>query len=303
MPGYQKTEACRLAVRERVQTSLKNTQQIQLFRELTTLKAALILTRGEDAWSGGSHRILTLDGDLKSDAARAWMRHQFQKVFAEEARNPGDTDFFAVIPHAYRFLLEEVDSKRCHISAKILAGCPKRARQGLGDLDADSEFEKRGLSYRKMREADVSLVTKWKKEWFEAHPEYGAHCAFPSVLAAEEKEMKQQLAESEHDLYIIEKGSNPVGYFAFVVFPSVFWGSVASLDFQFTKTLRRTGLARYAYSILVDRMRARGVRSLRGGTSQPGVLSLAKKMGRPPVNWIIRPGPGHFSRSHFLLET
>jgi len=64
--------------------------------------------------------------------------------------------------------------------------------------------------------------------------------------------------------------------------------------------LQARGLGRAAYALMVERMLALGLDGIRGGTSQPGVLALARQMRRPTLAWVLAAGEGPFGLEHFL---
>lgn len=285
--GFRATPAA-LAEQARPYRGMPPGARVEVFRSRGRLGAVLVAAEVADPWVGGVvHRVL-VDQDRRSPRARRWLAGALRELLAGPP--PGLELNLAA---ADREHLAAVDDRRAHVHCAILAGTVAAARRGLGPVDVPGRLALEGLELRRLRPGEVDVVLEWKRAWFTRHPEFGRHCAAPTYLEAERAEMTGELARGDgHDLWVLARDGRPAGFFSFVVFESASWGRCASLDLHLTAPLQGRGLARVVYAHLVARMRARGVETLRGGSAQPGVLRLARVMGRPTVAWVIRDGPG-----------
>jgi hypothetical protein len=285
VPGFRRSPE---SLREQARPYLSMPPDARVDAYPSTRAPRALVVRGdvEDPWSGGTvHRVL-LAQDRRSPRARRWLGDVLAELLADPP--PGLELSLAA---ADREHLALVDDDVAHVHCAILAGRVHAARRGLGPVDVAGRLAEEGLALRRLRAADVDTVLGWKRSWFTAHPEFGSHCASPAYLEAERAEMAEELAAAEHDLWVLTRRGKPSGFFSFVPCESASWGRFGSLDLMLTAPLRGRGLARVAYAHMLERMRARGVVALRGGTSQPGVLHLARVMKRPTVAWVIKDGP------------
>jgi hypothetical protein len=285
VPGFRRSPE---ALREQARPYLSMPPGARVDAYPSTRAPRALVVRGdvEDPWSGGSvHRVLVAQ-DRRSARARRWLGGVLGELLADPP--PGLELSLAA---ADREHLPLVDDDASHVHCAILGGRVHTARRGLGAVDVAASLEAEGLGLRRLEAEDVDTVLGWKRAWFTAHPEFGSHCASPAYLDAERAEMTEELAADVHDLWVLTRRGDPAGFFSFVPCESASWGRFGSLDLLLTAPLRGRGLARVAYAHMLERMRDRGVVALRGGTSQPGVLHLARVMKRPTVAWVIKAGP------------
>ncbi|MCA9538278.1 MAG: GNAT family N-acetyltransferase, partial [Myxococcales bacterium] len=155
------------------------------------------------------------------------------------------------------------------------------------------------LDFQPLTEAFIDPVIALKHRIFAAHPEYCWFGADPRFLAREAAGMRAELAAGRCFDEIILREGRLVGFIGLgIQHGNAFWGSTGGLDLVLDPEIQGQGVVKTAYRRVLERLVAEGVAVFKGGTSQPAVLALGRRMGRVMASVNVRHATP-FSASHF----
>lgn len=254
-------------------------------RRAGKLKAGLLVVE-EDHPQLGLKRMFLPDYEVTDRAALSWSKKQL--LSWAPGFKTGDSVF---LPAAYRGLLPLLLKQGFHIESVMLEGDPARALRAakkFPDVDLGR------LKVRKVAARDIPAIQLIHKVEFGRNPHFGSFCASPGFLRNLKKEILLELRQETHSHYVFTRKGKVLGYFA-----TSAHGPHAGITFAFSRAIQGRGLVKHAYLILLTDMVAKGAKLFRGGTAQPAVLRLGKKMGRKLTVYMLEYGPGHFPAEHF----
>lgn len=152
------------------------------------------------------------------------------------------------------------------------------------------------VEVRDLRPDDVDAVVDLSRQVFGQTPE---HCWFGANATFLSERQAALLAPAEGPREVLVQDGAIVGYWAADFDPGPIWGPAAGLDFVLLPQVQGLGLGRVGYRRLLEALIARGVQTFKGGTNQPPVMHLARRMGRTPWRTWMRASapfaPAHFS--------
>ncbi len=139
-----------------------------------------------------------------------------------------------------------------------------------------------GLAVRAARIGDVDAVVALAREAFTAEPAYCWVGAYPHHLDSVRRGLEHALRAGDGVHLIVEGADREVlGHVGADIDDHAFWGRSAGLDIVLAPALRGRGLLKVLYrDVLARLVHEHQVATLRGGTAQPGVLALGRRMGR-----------------------
>ena len=122
--------------------------------------------------------------------------------------------------------------------------------------------------------------------------------ARPAYLAAERETLAGHVGARDPRLIVLEHGKVVGSFSASQSSDDASLGPRAGLDLIFHPSIQGRGAVKTAYRLLLESLRARGVTTFFGGTSQPAILGLARVLGRRLYRLILRPG-AFLGEAHF----
>jgi hypothetical protein len=190
-----------------------------------------------------------------------------------------------------------------HVNSVTLLGNVSESLEKLKSVNHEHVFEAAGLKLTKLAHVDeiekviaLSAATyEARFGWFLVNPEY------QNAIRSELQKTMQLELETRHQFLLWDKNTGSlVGYFGGIIEPSPQWGKRCGLSFTLNKSLHGKGLARALYKVLLDSCQKEGGDVYFGGTSQPGVLKIAKELGRVPLEWVFAKQK-HFETDYFVF--
>lgn len=245
------------------------------------------------AWYGSPADFCIVDHQLGDHEAEAWLIDRIHE------RAPTFTpNFDLTLDSSYRNLFAKLTSLGLGIDSVILVGDTAAACSALPD--PGPRLEKLGLTVRDLEEADIDAVVELEKVVNSETPQFCWFGASEAYLEQERERLCHHREDGSIDIrnVIVDATNKIVGYFGASVEDTPNWGRCGGMVFVLTRQLQGKGLARALYSIVLQQMLERNVVRFKGGTSQPGVMKLAKLMNREPTAWVFRRSTP-FPASHF----
>lgn len=238
--------------------------------------------------SGGSMTALAKDSSLKnlrlwvdpySKTAMKWAACEIQSL----GRQWGDR-FDCTVDYWCEPLLKEFERHGVYLSCVIIDGNVKQSLKRLERKYPSLRIQRENLDFqiRPMKSAsDVEAAIKIIKKEFSRNPQFGWFVTHPSFLNEIRKEMKAGMKKKyTHDWVIVKKGK-VLGQFGYTP-TKAFDGKTktASFGLNFSQAAQNQGLAKHAYQLMLTELAKQKYVYYCGGTAQPGVMKLAKIMGR-----------------------
>ncbi len=257
-----------------------------------TARGVLAVNREPRSWTGCPVRDLTVEllpGDI--DALR-WASERVSTLVAGL-----DDETWVRIPWPHRALVATFETHGFNISSLVLAGSVDAARRAWSERAAAPAELPSDVCIRELVAADVEVVGELRRRVFTEQPQFCWFGASDAYIASWKREVLR--AGPDHYGWVVERGGEVAGYFGSRVHMAhVLWGPCGGLDLVLGASVRALGIAAQAYTRILNVHRERGVRVLKGGTSQPAILRYAAEMKRSPLFVFMR-RDSPFSRRHF----
>jgi hypothetical protein len=278
------------------------------------LLGAFCVFEAKTFYDGTPERLVRLHlrlGPLEPAANRAKILRWARAMLAKHQKQIRPPRLKMILDWPARILLRECVSRGAskgglYIDSVVLLG---DTRQALGALRRKygllKKFPQRlGLRVEPLRtRKQASECLRILKAEFTRNPQFGWFVATPGFLKMQEREYLASIRAKDgpYNFVILSRDGRIVGEFGFHPNPSnPFGATLGSMGFNFAPEIQGNGLAKYAYAQLLRELAKRRIPIFLGGTSQPGVLKLAKVMKRVPVSLELYPGKGFFPSRHFL---
>ncbi len=262
----------------------------------TRLGAALATYPEPDSWYGVARRPIMFNRDADDPGAVDWLVEQIRDVGVGP-----ETDVFVF------------DADRPMVD-RLLTACPGLGIDSvvlLGDvapclaaLKAERDpasMQARGFSMGPLAGmGDVDRLVGLTRDVFAAHPGW---CWFGTTglqLARERQGLMRSIGGGDPDdlTEAIRHDGEVVGMVQAHIEDNPLWGRLAGVGLLLDPRFWGQGLLGPMYRRLLERLAAAGVQRIKGGTSQPPVMRLARLMGRP-VHGVHLRYAAAFPRRHF----
>lgn len=236
------------------------------------LEAIVAWRFDDDAWFGGTAWNVAIDHrlDVDSTLVDAWLARVLDEVLAEAT---GELDLLvdAHYAAAHRVLRPRLGIDSVQLVGGVETACERLRRAPMP----------RGIRLEAMTHDDVEPVLALYARTFADEPEFCWFGAFPSRTASQRASLLEALDQDGIERVLRTEEGHLIGHAgASVQLDNAFWGPSAGMSLCFAPEARGRGVLRAVYSDLLDAMRVRGVRTFKGGTSQPAVMHLGREMGR-----------------------
>ena len=148
---------------------------------------------------------------------------------------------------------------------------------------------------------EVNQYLRIVKAEFTRNPRFGTFIASPPFLRMMRKDILAALEAGKRPLWIIRRGTEMLGGIESAhMAPDLDGRRRVSLGINLSTAAQGKGLARVLYAKIFEELIREKVEVFRGGTAQPGVMRLGKRMGRRLVGVHLQSGGTElFSRDHF----
>lgn len=248
----------------------------------------------QECWYGAPTQFWLLDAQLKDQEALNWVLTNLRQ--SQECMNDS-TDI--TLSSAYPELLQGALGLGLAIESIQLLGNVERGLRAMHQKVQDQPLPL-DLEMRPLTVEQIPWVMKLKKRTFQQAPQYGWFGANPAFLANERQDLEQMSSEGLR--FVLLRRGQLMGYCAASPEANPYWGSCAGIDLVFDKEIQGHGVVKAVYRNLLQKLSARGVLQFKGGTSQPAVIGLGRKMGRETLGWVLRSSsafvPEHFGVNH-----
>lgn len=242
-------------------------------------------------YPGIHSRLIQLDFNPRSRRAQEWILERFKN-----RRHEYTSETAIFLPPAYRKVLPRLEKLGFRVDSVMQTGGVREALKKLvRSKNPPVQLDHLNLHLRPARRKDIDAIMRLFKTEFSRNPQYGWFCADPRFLRQMRRDLNSGLKVGRHHHFVIQNARQKiVGYFS--GHPRK--GS-AGLSLVFDQSIQGKGVAKTAYRVLLESLAKRGVRRIRGGTSQKAVMGLGRLMGRKVSMYILRYHPAHFSRKYF----
>lgn len=255
------------------------------FRRLDD-RAYLLWWREPVAWHGAPAQIVWLDHTGDPRAIR-WLCDQLDQV-------PIDPTFECMLDAGYTAVRAHLIARGMGIDSLSMLGTPTVALAGLMAERPPARTHP-AVEIRPLVPADVEGVLGLSRAVFNATPEYCWFGAHPVFLERRAADLRQPARGPRETIWM---GDRLVGFWSADIDASPYWGQAGGMDFVLLPEARGLGLAKIGYRRLLEALIARDVPVFKGGTNQPPVLHLSRRMQRRPwQTWIRAHAP--FPPAHF----
>lgn len=237
-----------------------------------------VVFREPEVWYGGAATIAFVDRDRQ--AARALTELAFAlRAHAKALDDSTLLEMTADDPDLREVVAAETG---LGVDSVFQVGAADVALRGVRDAAWPEAAAGLGVAIREARVADVDAIVALAREAFTAEPAYCWFGAYPHHLANVRRGLEQALAGREGVHLVVEGADRSVlGHVGADIDAHAFWGRSAGLDVVLAPALRGRGLLKVLYrEVLARLVHVHQVATLRGGTAQPGVLALGRRMGR-----------------------
>lgn len=249
----------------------------------------LYFVRDPDAWFGGPIVLGWVDRDPSDERA---LDALLAAVDAHADALDGTTLIEIRVDDGP--LLAGLRARGFGLDSVIQLGDPKVALTALGD--DDQPLGARGLALAPLRNAHVPAVVELHRAAFSAEPAFCWFGAFPSHL---ERMTRSLLHDPRGHFALVDQAGRVLGHLGAELADTPYWGPTGGLELVLAPEVRGQGLTRSLYRAALRSLVARGARVMKGGTSQPAILSLGRRMRRPWHAFNLRRGAA-FAAEHFL---
>ncbi|NRA65691.1 MAG: hypothetical protein HRU19_14475 [Pseudobacteriovorax sp.] len=217
---------------------------------------------------------LHFDCDITDSEAQEWMLRWIHTVCANKTViTEIRPSYFPLYQRMYpKLALENV----------VFAGNVSDSLEAWDELYSDklSRISDSEYSVKRVRSSDLEQIFELKQSIFSKQSEFNPY--FQNKAFREEAK-KRYLYYLDHSLlYKVVKKGIIYGFFgAFIDSDHPLWGTSAGLEFAFDTDLQGKYFGVSAYGKLLTELSEKNVRFIRGGTSNPAVIHISQKIGRP----------------------
>ncbi|MGK0362898.1 MAG: GNAT superfamily N-acetyltransferase [Bradymonadia bacterium] len=249
-------------------------------------RACVLVVDEPVAWHGAAAREIWVD-HADDPAAEAWVCARLSAL----GRTPTAECLLDV---AYDGVRRHLLRTGWGIDSISMVASTADALRGLM-ASRPPELTHPAVEIRTLTPADVDAVVNLSRRVFTRAPEF---CWFGADVAFLQERQAALQAPTQGPREVLVQHGEIVGYWAADFDPSPIWGRAAGLDFVLLPPVQGIGLGRVGYRRLLEALIARDIGTFKGGTNQPPVLHLARRMGRTPWRtWMRASAP--FAPDHF----
>ncbi|MCB9531901.1 MAG: hypothetical protein H6700_09060, partial [Myxococcales bacterium] len=267
--------------------------ECRVHRRNGEIVAAVTSTHDERSWFGEPVTRVWLDAAPEDVDALGWLVDELPGVF----RRAGPTLFCMLEAAHVAPLLDTALASGGAVDSVMLVGRTRDARAGLGRVDVAARLAAADVTLRRAVGADVAAISELDRAAFSANPEYCWFGANPDFLVGQRAALEAAVGAGAPP-WVLERGGRVLGWFQASVSSNPEWPAHAGMGVVLAPELRRRGLLRVAYAVMLEQLDTAGVEWFRGGTSQPAVMKLGLEMGRRLCGVHIRAVSG-FGVEHF----
>lgn len=304
--GVQKNAITKKTHQKRMRQILSLAEQNGIIETLwkgNRLEAAIMIFDDPLGLNGTAVKMVHICDNLSSARAWNWIKRNLMKY-----RDLFDENTVISLPGFRKRRLNFFEQLGFHIHSLIQLGIPQIALKKLGGGNSHSvnhfmdAFDTHNLKCERLSNLkDVKTSMAIFKNFFSNHPEYCFFATDPSYLKAYENELKQHAKSKKGTYFVIKSLRGKVkGFFGINIYKDPLFGKCAGLEFVFSKEIQGQGLSKLAYRVLLKEMIDHKVCIFKGGTSQPAVIKLGKRMERWTMAYLLKFGKPEFEREHFF---
>jgi GNAT superfamily N-acetyltransferase len=280
-PEYRGGRSAVAATAALLARRLREAVVVETLRGPQGLRAAIGLCPEPDSWYGVPVVHWMVDVAPYDADATAWAARQLGELASRV-----DEHLTMTVDAANAAVLPAGLALGCHVSSLVLLGEPRACLEALGDEHGDPR-----VAFVPLRSDHLDEVIDVKRRYFAAHPEHGWFIAGDAYLDRERQELVTELNGTHPTRFVAVREGRVLGLVGFRLdWRNPYWGVTAGMDLTLDPALHGRGVGRAAYRMLLGRMVELGVQTLKGGTSNPAVLHLARRMRRPLLAWELRSG-------------
>lgn len=257
------------------------------------VRAVLAWRHDPEPWQGAPVSKVAIDYLPGSPDVSEWLSDCLDR---ELPRMTADLDLLLDVAYAEAY--RALRARGLGVEAVVLLGEPRAALRRLREgtprarLPAD-------VTIAPLRVEHLDEVMALQRRTFRDAPEYCWFGANPSYLERHEKSLREDIQSPDHLQRVVLHRGAVAGHLASSVdHDNAFWGPTAGTGLLLAPALRGRGLLRALYEVLLEGAIERGAVTFKGGTSQPPVLALARRMGRPAHALSMR-REAPFPEAHF----
>lgn len=150
------------------------------------------------------------------------------------------------------------------------------------------------------RKSEISAVLKLFKQEFGKNPQFGEWAGKPGYLRAIGQDMIAALSSGKLESFVIKQKRKILGYFGTYSSPAnARYPSMAGIEIVLDRSIQGKGIAKICYRMMFEHLSKTRIKLVKGGTSQPAVLALAKAFKRQPFAYLMKFNSKYFSSNHF----
>jgi hypothetical protein len=285
--------------------------------------AVSLLCRRQDNQFEEEHALLLFECDPAfdhdADLARAALAPVIGTGAGEEgvaqwSARLGVEDWFSPLAGSQRAAIDILRaSGALFLDSLILRGSVEAALSRLGVTPATARecLARAGLIFRRLASgADAQAVVALTEAEFSRNPRFGWFVARPrplEVLRASLHEAAGAVGTTAscgevrtfHFVLVRSHDGEVVGHVGADTHTTDAFGLEAGVTLVLDASLQGRRLSTPAYTLLLESLAAGGVATFKGGTSQPGVLRMARRTGREVEGVQLRRGANPFPEGHF----
>ena len=192
---------------------------------------------------------------------------------------------------AHEALIEPLEEAGLRPRLRWLHGSPARALEGLRSCDIPQRFDDLEIVAHPSDRIDASLALL--KEVFTSEAEFGF--LPPRVEVTPERQAKLDAfvggniadAIATGTAWAVVRGHDVVGHAITNLRSDPLLGRVGGLGIAIDASIRRRGVGKRLYEVMLERMIALDVDTMAGRTGNPWVIRLAERMQRPLRAWQL----------------
>jgi len=157
------------------------------------------------------------------------------------------------------------------------------------------------VAFEPLEAVDLDAVVALQGRTFQAEPWWCWFGAYPDHLTGVAEDIAAWVDGARPDSrhWVLRKGEAIVGHLSLDVSDEPFWGRAAGVGIVLAPELRGRGYLKRAYGLVLEVSQELGARVWKGGTAQPAVMSLSRRLGRVWHQIGLR-RQGRFAASHFM---
>lgn len=302
-PRSDRNQSLRSRMREIVNLSLDDGVVETLWESNTKLLGVLFVFQDPVGLNGAKAKMIHFCHEPGSQRAWSWLKRalkRHQKLF--------DKNTVTTLLGPQRRKLRFFETINLNLNSMIQIGYPVTALKSLrGDPGRTveefmSDFKEYGLTCERLKlRGDLLGCMMLFKSFFSKHPEYCFFATDPAYLKAYENELFKHMKSKRSTFFVLKNKNKKVkGYFGTGIHKDDLFGKSAGVELVFSESIQNRGLASFAYRVLLAEMIHQKVNIFKGGTSQPAVLKLGRRMKRWPMAYLLKFGKPDFPREHFF---